>query len=674
MKTLKSIHSGTDLESAINAARYLFDDELSDLLSFIWQHRDDNKILVKDLVESITVARRIVNKCLNIYKDNSKIRDMLYLDLALEEFLRIIIERNIHKKINWDQLFELIGMVLENFRYSYDNNEFLECFREWKRLKGMPSFTQDFSLHAKAVLDRLSRAIGAFVDHCYQMLQHKAEFLGKAFHANSWTITLFTEEVVRGRPAFVLSMLIHHLDPILRKNARLGDWQVISPGHAVGRLEVVDTLRSIQGKIFGSPTVIIADKVKGDEEPPEGVTAVISPDPVDLVSHVAVRARNVHLLFVTCYDKVCLDRLKSLKGHVLDFAVNASGDVVFEEAIKKAKIPLPRVKLVYTKIARPQFTTYALFSRDFRQGLVGGKSNNLKHLEGKLPDWIHLPLSVALPFGIFEEVFNLERNREIAERYQELIPGIEKNRTKRLDEIRKILLLLECPDDLASVLRRVMKDAGLRWHEKWDDTWLCIKRVWASKWNERAYLSRKARGIPHEDILMAVLIQQVVDAEYAFVIHTVNPFTRDSNELYAEVVLGLGETLVGNYPGRALSFISKKKAYKSSLLAYPSKSIGLFGKGLIFRSDSNAEDLPGYAGAGLYDSVMIEHPKEVTLSYAEDPLIWNADFRMELMNSIKKIGIMLEKAFGFPQDIEGVYSKGRYYVVQTRPQVGIENE
>jgi alpha-glucan,water dikinase len=31
---------------------------------------------------------------------------------------------------------------------------------------------------------------------------------------------------------------------------------------------------------------------------------------------------------------------------------------------------------------------------------------------------------------------------------------------------------------------------------------------------------------------------------------------------------------------------------------------------LIFRSDSNAEDLEGYAGAGLYDSVTM-HPCEV---------------------------------------------------------------
>lgn len=43
------------------------------------------------------------------------------------------------------------------------------------------------------------------------------------------------------------------------------------------------------------------------------------------------------------------------------------------------------------------------------------------------------------------------------------------------------------------------------------------------------------------------------------------------------------------------------------LLGYPSKSVALtVPETLIFRSDSNGEDLEGYAGAGLYDSVTMD--------------------------------------------------------------------
>jgi alpha-glucan,water dikinase len=198
---------------------------------------------------------------------------------------------------------------------------------------------------------------------------------------------------------------------------------------------------------------------------------------------------------------------------------------------------------------------------------------------------------------------------------------------------------------------------------------MCIKKVWASKWNERAYVSRRTRGINHDDLYMAVLIQQVVEAEYAFVIHTVNPFNGDENELYAEVVPGLGETLVGNYPGRALGFTSGKKIPKPGITSYPSKTVGLFGAGVIFRSDSNGEDLAEYAGAGLYDSILLEPPREVSLKYSEEPLIWNEGFRNDLLKAITELGITIEKIMGSPQDIEGAYAGGKYYVVQTRPQV-----
>ena len=51
----------------------------------------------------------------------------------------------------------------------------------------------------------------------------------------------------------------------------------------------------------------------------------------------------------------------------------------------------------------------------------------------------------------------------------------------------------------------------------------------------------------------------MVPAAYAFVIHTSNPTTGDPNEIYCEVVAGLGETIVsGTVPGTALAFVARK--------------------------------------------------------------------------------------------------------------------
>ena len=64
-----------------------------------------------------------------------------------------------------------------------------------------------------------------------------------------------------------------------------------------------------------------------------------------------------------------------------------------------------------------------------------------------------------------------------------------------------------------------------------------------------------------KDIRMAVLIQEIVPADFAFVIHTKNPSTNNENEIYAEVVYGMGETLVGKYEGQSFSFTYDKSKF-----------------------------------------------------------------------------------------------------------------
>ena len=138
------------------------------------------------------------------------------------------------------------------------------------------------------------------------------------------------------------------------------------------------------------------------------------------------------------------------------------------------------------------------------------------------------------------------------------------------------------------------------------------------------------------------------------------------------MVLGLGETLVGNYPGRALGFVCRKQDLSLELLSYPGKSLGLYGKGVIFRSDSNGEDLERFAGAGLYDSYLAEEPTRKALDYTGEKLVWDAKFRDGLLRSIARIGLEVEKVLGTPQDIEGAVRGDDYFVVQARPQVGLE--
>ena len=91
--------------------------------------------------------------------------------------------------------------------------------------------------------------------------------------------------------------------------------------------------------------------------------------------------------------------------------------------------------------------------------------------------------------------------------------------------------------------------------------WTAIKKVWASKFNERAFLAMKKIGVNLEQVYMAVLIQRIVKAQYAYVVHTVNPTTGNESEIYVEACRGLGESLVSDAPGSAFSFTVVKDSH-----------------------------------------------------------------------------------------------------------------
>ena len=91
---------------------------------------------------------------------------------------------------------------------------------------------------------------------------------------------------------------------------------------------------------------------------------------------------------------------------------------------------------------------------------------------------------------------------------------------------------------------------------------------------------------------------------------------------------------------------------------------------LIFRSDSNGEDLEGFAGAGLYDSITMEDATLKNVDYSSDNLMTDESKRRKMLSLIAKVALEIENLCGSPQDIEGAISEdGNIYIVQTRPQV-----
>ncbi|KAL8137845.1 hypothetical protein V2J09_003846 [Rumex salicifolius] len=701
MRSLKAVHSGADLEAAVsNCVGYCTEGQdfmvgfqispisglpsgFPELVKFVLEHVEDKN--VNSLLEGILKARTQLKPLLS--KPHDRLKDLLFLDIALDSTVRTAVERGGYNELNDagpERIICLISLVLQNLALSSDDNEdLIYCLKGWKvSLEMLDNEDEHWALYAKSVLDRTRLSLASKAERYQSIVQPSAEYLGSLLDVDQCAVSIFTEELIRSGSAASLSSLLNQLDPVLRRTANLGSWQLISPVEAVGYVVVVDKLLSVQDKSFDQPTILVVKTVKGEEEIPDGAVAVLTPDMPDVLSHVSVRARNSKVCFATCFDSNIFSNLQASEGKLLSVKPQTDG-IVYREVNEvegkektsrnlKNDSPTPSLCLAKKKFCGK----YAISSEEFTNETVGAKSQNIGYLKGKVPSSIKVPTSVALPFGVFEEVLSDSLNKEVAEKLKSLKENLGQKDVGALEKIRRTILELAAPSKLEVELKEKMKSSGMPWpgdegDKRWDQAWMAIKRVWASKWNERAYFSTKKVGLNHDDLCMAVLVQEVISADYAFVIHTTNPSSGDSTEIYAEVVKGLGETLVGAFPGRALSFICKKDALDSPmLLGYPSKPIGLFiDRSIIFRSDSNGEDLEGYAGAGLYDSVPMDEESKVVLDYTSDPLIVDANSRKSILSAIARAGYAIEELYGTPQDIEGVIKDQKIYVVQTRPQM-----
>lgn len=71
-----------------------------------------------------------------------------------------------------------------------------------------------------------------------------------------------------------------------------------------------------------------------------------------------------------------------------------------------------------------------------------------------------------------------------------------------------------------------------------------IKRCWASLWTARAIGYRARSGIAHEEVSLAVVVQELVLAEAAGILFTANPLTGERDQVMVNAAWGLGEAIV----------------------------------------------------------------------------------------------------------------------------------
>jgi len=713
-RILKSVHAGADLEVCLRVMGSRLPQAVGRAIDLVRRAGSASAAVVEGCAEARQELHASMLSGAGSPSDAGLVREALFLDVALEDVARRAVERAQHTA-DAEQLMRMVGWAAEHAALSSvgRNEHMVLALLQWRRVQAIPQASDpSWALRAQAAADRLRAALAADADSAAGAMQPFAEALGAAAAVPPHAVALFSEEVIRGGSGFALSLSLSRFDPVLRAAADLGAWAVISPVNATGTLRLVPDLSAVQSTVYQEATVLLAERVGGGEEIPQGAVAVLTPSTIDVLSHSAVRARNTGACFATCYDGEVLSALRALEGKRvaltvrrggLSFAEAEPGAVAAGGGGASAAASGDSGKGILGGLfsaggsARPKELPAARFAGKyavplsaFAAGLVGGKSRNTRALRerlaaGALPADVALPASCAVPFGSFEAALEDPMNRaakaQLAQAVRDIDVSSQGAAEETLAACRAAARLVAAPPALRAQLLAEMGAAGMDAlpveEQRWGAAFSALTQVWASKFNVRAYLSLRQAHLSHDSLRMAVLVQRIVPAAYAFVLHTTNPADGDASTLYGELVAGLGETLVGNYPGRALAFTARKPGAPQeaapviSVLGFPSKTLALrVPPSFIFRSDSNGEDLEGYAGAGLYDSVPVEAAVEELVDYSVLPLVWDDAFRTQLLTRIAQAGIAVEAALGSPQDIEGcVDGEGRIHLVQTRPQV-----
>src|SRR4051794_40505267 len=168
-----------------------------------------------------------------------------------------------------------------------------------------------------------------------------------------------------------------------------------------------------------------------------------------------------------------------------------------------------------------------------------------------------------------------------------------------------------------------------------------VRRCWASLYSVESVTYRLRRGIPEDDLAMAVVVQRMVDSRSSGVMFTRSPLTGDRSVVCVDASWGLGSA-VGSGDGTPDTFVVSKvtgevaKRHIATKCTWPR---------------------PDPAGSGVIE-------RDVPGELQDIPSI-SAEQLAELVATARKV----EAHYGCPQDIEwAVDEAGAIFLLQSRPE------
>ena len=166
-----------------------------------------------------------------------------------------------------------------------------------------------------------------------------------------------------------------------------------------------------------------------------------------------------------------------------------------------------------------------------------------------------------------------------------------------------------------------------------------VKRCWASVWSARAATIRHHKGISHSLAIIAPVVQQMIDADVAGIIFTINPMTSSKHEMIIQSSWGIGESVVSGMCANDYFILDK------ATLSIKRNEIG---------NKTEAITYDWEKGCGTRQVTV--RPEKASAPSLTEPML----------RELGAVGTRIETHFGIPQDIEWAYEKGKLFILQTR--------
>lgn len=501
--------------------------------------------------------------------------------------------------------------------------------------------------------------------------------LGAAFHLDRAQLEVFVEADIRANVVFQLSRLLSCALQRIRESQHLPPWDVIVPGTARGMLVQAATLEEAAGRAEADGIIAALDEASGDEEIPAGVRAILVAHPLPHLSHLAVRARQAGVCFAAADADAAFASLKALAGQPAcvrcgsdQVTIDKASGGALDGAPKDGPRPPEQARAAAAELTLEQAVLEIAQARPETCGAKAVGAHQLIGLALASGGLFSAPRALAIPFGVLEAALRAETGCEAYEALRRTVDDLDGAEFDgALRKLRQMICSLPVPaeiggrvcayfgeqtriavrsssnaEDLAGLAGAGLYDSivGVRAIEA--DA--AIRAVWASLWTRRAAQSRRQYRIPHEQAHMAVLVQEMVEPEYSFVLHTADPVTGEHGRVGMEIAAGLGETLVSaDQPGQPWR-LSTGEGEPPLLHACASFSFQ--------RQPSDREGV-----------------SDIRLDYSQVRLSREMGALEELATRLAQAGRFIARERGCPQDIEGVVTGDCIYIVQTRPQAGL---